>query len=175
MVFMGNLNLTTKRYNPGHTSAIHSTESNKGSKSKSPIKHDPLKIYHQNICGLRYKIDKLLSLLYPDFPHIICITEHHLNYTELSSIIIDNYKLCASYCRRAASKGGTCIYVTVKVKTNCSDFDIELCSIKIQSDSSYVYIFAVYRAPSGTFTCFMQKMYKILKSLYNSKIEFIIC
>jgi hypothetical protein len=103
---VGNLNLTTKCYNSGHTRAINSTGLNKG--SKLPIIHNPLKIYHQNICGLRYKIDELLSFLYPDFPHIICITEHHLNYTDLRSIVTDNYKLGASYCRRAASKCGRC-------------------------------------------------------------------
>jgi hypothetical protein len=63
-------------------------------------------------------------------------------------------------------------YVTL---TDCSDFDIELCSIKIQSHSSYIYILAVYRAPTGKFTYFLHEMDKLLRSLYNSKIEFIIC
>lgn len=156
---MGNLNSLTKCYNTGNSSAVPSTDVNKG--SKSPIIHYPLKIYHQNICGLRYKINELLSFLYPDFPNIICITEHHLSYTDLSSIVIENYKLGASYRRRTASKGGTFIfllnhlnYVILNIETDCSDFDIELCSIKIQSDSSYIYILAVYRAPTGNFTYF---------------------
>jgi hypothetical protein len=118
-----------------------------------------LKIYHQNICGLRYKINELLSLLYPDFPHILCITEHHPSYTELSTTVIDNYKLGAFYCRKTASKGGTCIFVLshlnvvkINIEMHCADFGIELCSVKIQSDSSpFIYILAVYRAPSGNF------------------------
>jgi hypothetical protein len=89
--------------------------------------------------------------------------------------------LGASYCRRNALKGGTSIFVlnhlncvTLNLETNCLDFDIELSAIKIQYDSSFIYILAVYRAPSGNFTHFMQKMDRILR-LYNSKIEFIIC
>jgi hypothetical protein len=133
--FMGNLSLTTKCCNSGQTSAIHSIDLNKCSKSS---------VIHQNIRALRYKIDELLSLLYPDFPHIIGITEHHLNYTDLSSIVIENYTLGASYCRRPALKGGTCIFLrnrlnyVIKIETDCSDFDIELFSIKIQSNSSYI-------------------------------------
>jgi hypothetical protein len=63
MIFMGNLNLSTKCYNTSNSTVIHSTDLNKG--SKSPIIHHPLKIYHQNICGLRYKINELLGFLYP--------------------------------------------------------------------------------------------------------------
>jgi hypothetical protein len=38
-----------------------------------------LKAFHQNIRGLKYKTDELLNALCPDFPHILCITEHHMN------------------------------------------------------------------------------------------------
>jgi hypothetical protein len=85
---MGNMNLFTNGFKPDHTSTVHFTESVKVNKL-SNIKKS-LKIYHQNLCGLRYKINELLSLLYPDFLHILCITEHHLSYTELSTFVIDN-------------------------------------------------------------------------------------
>jgi hypothetical protein len=29
-------------------------------------------VYHQNITGLKFKIDELLSILCPDFPHVLC-------------------------------------------------------------------------------------------------------
>jgi exonuclease III len=179
MIFYGESKLNCKCYNPGNSKAIYTTELIKGNES-SIIQHS-LRIYHQNICGLKYKVNELLSFLYPDFPHI-CMTEHHLNYIELSSTAIENYKLGASYCRRSASKGGTCIfllnhinYVTLNTETNCSDFDIELCSVKIKLDSSYIYILSVYRAPSSNFSYFMHKMDKILRLLYNTKTEYIIC
>jgi hypothetical protein len=46
--FMGNLNLTSKCYNPGHSKVLYTTELNKCNESSS-IQHS-LKIYHQNIC-----------------------------------------------------------------------------------------------------------------------------
>jgi hypothetical protein len=49
--FMGNLNLTGKCYNPG----LNPTELNKGNES-SIIQHS-LRIYHQNICGLKYEVN----------------------------------------------------------------------------------------------------------------------
>jgi hypothetical protein len=47
-------------------------------------------VHHQNICGLKYKTNELLSFLYPDHPYIICLTEHHLNQLELANRSIDN-------------------------------------------------------------------------------------
>jgi len=36
-------------------------------------------IFHQNICGLTKKTDELKSFMYPNFPHILCFSEHHTN------------------------------------------------------------------------------------------------
>ena len=55
------------------------------------------KVHHQNICSPKYKTNELLSFLYPHYPHIICLTEHHLNQFELDNISIDNYNLGANY------------------------------------------------------------------------------
>jgi hypothetical protein len=41
-----------------------------------------LQIYHQNIRSLRTKIHEFLSQLYPELPHVIFLTEHHLNIVE---------------------------------------------------------------------------------------------
>jgi hypothetical protein len=48
-------------------------------KSRQRIQsNDVLRIYHQNICGLGNKTSKLIASIYPNFPHLPCITEHHL-------------------------------------------------------------------------------------------------
>ena len=39
-------------------------------------------VYHQNICGLKGKIDELISSMSPNFPHILCLSEHPLKHTE---------------------------------------------------------------------------------------------
>ena len=68
-------------------------------------------IFHQNICGLRGKTDELLSSVFPDFPHILCFSEHHLKKPELDQINVDGYRLCAAYCRQVVKRGGVCIFV----------------------------------------------------------------
>jgi hypothetical protein len=79
-------------------------------------------------------------------------------------------------------KGGVCIYVirnlnftTVNLKAYCSDHDIEICAVKLRSIFSHICVFSIYRAPTGNFNHFLYKVDIILKSLYNSNIEFIIC
>ena len=49
----------------------------------------------------------------PDFPHIICITEHHMNSNEINFSKFDNYNLGAQFCRENNSKGGVAIYIYI--------------------------------------------------------------
>jgi len=59
----------------------------------------PLIVYHKNVRGLRRKTNELLSQLYPTFPHILCLSEHHMNHSDLQQTFLYNYKLGVSYCR----------------------------------------------------------------------------
>jgi hypothetical protein len=120
-----------------------------------------LKIYHQNICGLKYKTDELISTLESNLPHVICLTEHHLNHNGLNNI--SHYKLGAQYCREKYSKGGTCIFLhetleydTINLK-KLSDLDTEACAITIHSVHSKICILYIYRAPSHNFSHFIKK------------------
>jgi hypothetical protein len=61
-------------------------------------------VFHQNIRQLRGKANKLLSHLHPSFPHILCLTEHHMSLLELQQLNIDFYKLSAKYCRTQYGK-----------------------------------------------------------------------
>jgi len=75
-------------------------------KSKFKLSHAqssllPLTVFHQNIRGLRGKTNVLISQLYPTFPHMLCISEHHMNHLELQQTFLDNYKIGASYCRNS--------------------------------------------------------------------------
>jgi hypothetical protein len=54
-----------------------STSSTSNVYSMLPDSQNSLKVYHQNICGLKYKSNEFLNFLYPNYPHIICSTEHH--------------------------------------------------------------------------------------------------
>ena len=66
----------------------------------------PLLIYHQNIRGLRNKIDELFILFSENIPHILCFTEHHLLNDEINSLYINPYNLGTSYCRTKHKYGG---------------------------------------------------------------------
>ena len=87
-------------------------------------------IYHQNIRGLRGKPNELRSQIYPTFPHVLCISEHHMYHLELQQILFDNYKLGASYCRKSFENGGVCIfvqdsigYINLDLQIHCNDKD----------------------------------------------------
>jgi hypothetical protein len=57
-----------------------------------------LNIYHQNIVGLQGKINELISSLHLDLPHVLCFTEHHLNYNDVNCTHIEHYNLSGVYC-----------------------------------------------------------------------------
>ena len=48
--------------------------------SKLSLHKQTIKIYHQNIISLKYKMNKLLCHLNHGPPHILCITVHHLHH-----------------------------------------------------------------------------------------------
>jgi len=64
------------------------------------------KIFHQNIRGLNSKLDELSNSLWPDYPHILCLTEHHLKNFEIDNLPIDRYKLGSKFCRHEFKNGG---------------------------------------------------------------------
>lgn len=150
--------------------------------SRQKTKPIPLTIYHQNIRGLRGKTNALLCQLYPTPPHILCLSEHHMNPSELQQTFLGNYKLGASYCRTSYEKGGICIYVQeslsfvkIDLEKYCKDKDLEICAIKISFNSKSAHILAIYRAPSGNFELFISKLDSILKKLHTATTECIIC
>jgi len=141
-----------------------------------------LTIYHQNVRGLRGKAIGLLSQLHPNFPHVLCLSEHHINHLELQQTFIDNYKLGVSYCRTLYEKGGVCIfvqegqrYVKTEMDKHCNDKDFEVCAIKIYFNAKCACIIAIYRAPSGNFDLFISKLDTVLRKLYTVTTEYIIC
>ena len=74
-----NLTKTQGLYNEtNHKLNNLSTEVPSKSKPKIKLSHHlnglvPVTIYYQNVRGLRGKTNKLLSQLYPNFPHILCL------------------------------------------------------------------------------------------------------
>jgi len=61
-----------------------------------------LKIFAQNIRGLGYKIDELLLHCINDTPHIFCLSEHHLNSDNISSVLMENLQFGSLLCQKGS-------------------------------------------------------------------------
>jgi hypothetical protein len=72
------------------TNLMNSNKSEDLDNNKS-IPFKCLKVFHQNICGLQNKISELFISLCQDLPHIVCISEHHLEQSQLLHIHMENY------------------------------------------------------------------------------------
>jgi len=111
--------------------------SNSKNKSSQQTSGSLVTVYHQNIRGLKGKVNELLSQLHPTFPQVFCFSEHHMNQIELQHTFLDGYNLRVCYCRTSHMKGGVCIFVQNDVRcTNidlgnyCKDKDFEVCAVK---------------------------------------------
>jgi len=124
----------------------------------------------------------LLNLWTTEFPHILCLTEHHLRDHEINSTCIKYYNLGAKYCRKSRKYGGVSIFVhegllfsTVELNGFCRDQDLEVCAVKLHISSFVFCILCVYRPPTGNFSCFLSSLGSILNQLYTNSINIIIC
>jgi hypothetical protein len=88
--------------------------------------------------GLRNKYNELFCHLYHEHPHILCISEHHLNEAELQLTHLTDYLLGAKYCRKTFLKGGVCTFVSENLKyksINTDEYnidkDIKTCAIHL--------------------------------------------
>jgi hypothetical protein len=72
-----------------------------------------LNIFHQNTRGLRNKCDELINSIILDSinPHILCLSEYHVEEQDLLNLILTGYFLGSSYCCWNLQKGGVCIFV----------------------------------------------------------------
>jgi len=91
---------------------------------------------------------------------------------ELQQVFMNEYKLAANFCRTAYAKGGVCIYVhkcletvSIDIENCCKGKDFEACAIKLNLNSTCIYIITTYRAPSGNFNLFINKLDTILRKL----------
>jgi exonuclease III len=97
-----------------------------------------IKIFHQNIRSLRNKTNELVCCIQDDSPHILCLTEHHLQDSELALSHIENCGLGAHYCRSPKHMGGVFVviqknipFTCLEIGSYCKDQDIETCGIQL--------------------------------------------
>jgi exonuclease III len=171
-------------YNPMEDLSNGSTSGhiNISSNHTSYTSDGTLKLFHQNIRGLKHKTDELRNALGPNPPHALCLTEHHMSSLDVDFVTIDQYNLGAVYCRNTFSKGGVCIYVhnslnysNINLDSFSIDQIIEICAVKIQSAQRNICVIAIYRAPTGNFVQFLSVLDRILSSIYYPGLEIVIC
>ena len=84
-------------------------------KVKQNVKNmNKLTIMHQNIRGLRNKINEFIISMSDIKPHLICFYEHHIKDKELNTPNIPMYKLGATYCRNVLKWE---VYVFILMRT----------------------------------------------------------
>jgi len=78
--------------------------------------------------------------------------------------------------------GGVCLYIqealkftNIRLQKHCKEQDIEITAVQLKLSKKNVIIFCVYRAPTGDFDYFLNKLDYKLNSLHTYKTEFIIC
>ena len=132
--------------------------------------------------GLGKKAFELLSHLHPDFPHVLCLTEHHFKYSQLNMVRIENYNLGAYYCRWLCGKGDVAIYVhnglcflITDIIKHSEEQDVEICTLKLSFGILNICLLTFYRAPSGNFRHLLLKLDTILQLLYTPTLHIVIC
>ena len=137
--------------------------------SHSSLRSNPenIKIFHQNIRGLRHKADELLIALSNINPLVLCLSEHHLSNDEIKYMHMNQYSLGAYFSRSKYTRGGVAICVLDDILFHDLDLtlytkekDFEACAIKLHNLSINLLILCIYRSPSGDFTIFLNNWSK---------------
>ena len=88
----------------------------------------------------------------PDFPQVLCLTEHHLKQFKTDFLYMDQYKLGAKFCRESLKSGGVSIFVhdtlqytNINLGEFCKEQDNEPCAVKINLLSLTICFLSIYR------------------------------
>ena len=89
--------------------------------------------------------------MYPDFPHVICLTEHHLNIQEKSYVNLESYTIGAQFCRTTCVRGRVIIYVhntlkfaNIDLTEYCKEKDIEISAVRLNINLLPLCILTIY-------------------------------
>jgi hypothetical protein len=81
-----------KETNPSVNNKCQATEIRKGNNSMlKSVKNKVLRVFHQNVRGLRNKTNELISSMHSNLPHLLCLTGHHMKQLKLEHLQIETY------------------------------------------------------------------------------------
>ena len=104
--YRANLLITSKCTNPTLTTAHGDASYPLSNRLIDMHKSTNFIMYHQNMRGLKHKIDELLISLPCINPQVLCVTEHRLRPDEIINIHLGQYTLGTYFCRRIYKHGG---------------------------------------------------------------------
>jgi hypothetical protein len=88
-------------------------------------------------------------------PQVLCLSELHLNHTEIDFMYMDQYKLGGKHCGECLKNGGVCIFVhgtlqctNINLDEFCKEQDIEAYAVRINISSLSICIIFLHRSPS---------------------------
>ena len=81
-------------------------------------------IFHQNIRGLKDKINEFIFSVLSELLHIFCLAEHNLKDYEIDITPITKYKVDVKYCRKILKNGGIGIYYQDSLEITKSNYKI---------------------------------------------------
>jgi len=127
-------------------------------------------------------VDGLSNSLFPDYPHVMSLTEHHLKDYEKNNLPIDHFKLGSKFCRHEFKNGGVFIIIhedleffSISLDKDFKEKDIEVCAVKLNLTPIKLLILAIYRLPLSNFMIFLKNLYSALNTWYSNETEFMIC
>jgi hypothetical protein len=93
------------------------------SNSSDKFMSNSFKIVHQNIRGIFYKTDEFVTSIADTSPHVVCLTEHHLQSEVVQNINLGQYTLGAQFCRQSQKQGGVLIFVSNNIQFHTINLD----------------------------------------------------
>jgi len=115
-----------------------------------------ISILHQNIRGVKNKVERLNHLLNDTDPSIVVLTEHGLTKEKLHNTRVEGYSLITHYSRKDHKLGGVAIYVKEALATKakhldvinfCEEFICEVAVARVETKEKLLYILGIYRTP----------------------------
>jgi exonuclease III len=153
--------------------------------TKQPARARKLSVLHQNIAGVLNKTEELeVAILELENVKVeidvLCLTETFLKKGDETNLLLNNYKMCANFCRDKHRRGGSCILSRKALEFS----ELDICkSVAIEKHfeacAAYIKCFkilviCVYRTPDSDFDIFLEKLDFLLSNLKSKSNKIII-
>lgn len=111
---------------------------------------------HQNIRGLKMKVNRLQHYLNDTNPSILVLTEHGLKRTELEATKISGYSLVTDFSREDHKLGGVAVYsrdslvdsvTAIDISNSCQELILEAAMVCLKANKKDIYVLGIYRPP----------------------------